>query len=39
MGSVAGEVLARARVPLLLYRPMMEERGLGMQAVTAEAVG
>jgi nucleotide-binding universal stress UspA family protein len=38
MGSVAGGVLRGARVPLLLYRPNMQERGLEMQAAAAGAV-
>jgi nucleotide-binding universal stress UspA family protein len=37
MGSVAGGVLRGARVPLLLYRPKMEERGLEMQAAAVGA--
>jgi nucleotide-binding universal stress UspA family protein len=32
MGSVAGAVLREAGVPLLLYRPGMVERGLGLRA-------
>jgi nucleotide-binding universal stress UspA family protein len=39
MGSVAAGVLPRARVPLLLYRPRMETRGLGLQTAMAGAVG
>jgi nucleotide-binding universal stress UspA family protein len=34
MGSVAGEVLPRAKVPVLLYRPRMERRRLGAQPAT-----
>jgi len=39
MGSVAAGVLPRARVPLLLYRPRVETRGLGLQTAMAGAVG